>query len=486
MDNMKKKFIYMLLVVMALQILTTRISTALAMVPGEVVINEIAWAGSSVSSTDEWIELYNNSSQTIDLSGWSIEDDDQSTYEILSGTISPHGYFLIEDSQSAVTTVIADAIISISLSNTGDKLVLKDSTGSVIDAVNSAGTAWFAGNSTDKSTMERLDPNLSGDLAENWGSNIIGTPKAVNSLFSGSDFIVSILPSQDFVNTGDTVSVSIIASSASDIYSYGFDLIYDPSVIKYISSTEGILLNSDSSETSFMSALENGQPGKLVVGAARISSNKGVDGSGELFSIKFEVVGSKDDSTNITFGPKSFISDSIGDTPVLLKNSSITVGKASIDPVQNLKIAEASENYSLELSWDAPNSGADSYIVQRQNTGGTFVTIGQTSELSFIDSDILDNGGKLIPNITYTYQVLAILNGVYSVAQTISGVESRGVLGDLERSGRVDGRDLDLLARFYGFQLEDLDFNPLCDTNYDGLIDGNDLIDLGANFALTI
>ena len=33
-------------------------------------------------------------------------------------------------------------------------------------------------------------------------------------------------------------------------------------------------------------------------------------------------------------------------------------------------------------------------------------------------------------------------------------------------------------------RVSDISFDPLIDTNYDGMIDGSDLIDLGVNFAL--
>ena len=41
--------------------------------PLTVVINEIAWMGTSATnSSDEWIELYNNSSTSIDLADWTL------------------------------------------------------------------------------------------------------------------------------------------------------------------------------------------------------------------------------------------------------------------------------------------------------------------------------------------------------------------------------------------------------------------------------
>ena len=76
-----------------------------------VVINEVAWAGSSASAYDEWIELYNTTGSAINLTGWKIVDDNGAQTYNLSGTIPANGYFLIERTQ-AVTSVTADVLVS--------------------------------------------------------------------------------------------------------------------------------------------------------------------------------------------------------------------------------------------------------------------------------------------------------------------------------------------------------------------------------------
>lgn len=48
----------------------------LQVAPGDVVINEVAWMGTAADYRDEWIELYNNSQENIDLSGWSLSAAD--------------------------------------------------------------------------------------------------------------------------------------------------------------------------------------------------------------------------------------------------------------------------------------------------------------------------------------------------------------------------------------------------------------------------
>ena len=63
-----------------------------------VVINEVAWAGnSSAYSADEWIELYNRTSKTINLTDWILYSKTNLTpYINLSGQIASKGYYLLE------------------------------------------------------------------------------------------------------------------------------------------------------------------------------------------------------------------------------------------------------------------------------------------------------------------------------------------------------------------------------------------------------
>jgi beta-lactamase superfamily II metal-dependent hydrolase len=162
----------------------------------QVVINEVAWAGSSSNSLDEWIELYNTTGSAINLTGWKIVDDNGAQTYNLSGTIAANSYYLIERTTTS-TSVAGDLTIAgISLANTGDSLELQNASGTRVDIVNSSGGAWLAGTTTGYYTMERISAGGSGDLLSNWASNngvtrngtnsaggaINGTPRAKNSV----------------------------------------------------------------------------------------------------------------------------------------------------------------------------------------------------------------------------------------------------------------------------------------------------------------
>ena len=116
-----------------------------------VVINEIGWAGTSASGTDEWIELYNNTDDPIDLIGWTLRWDDKlihfgveadDTVELRESEIRARNYYLLERTDDdVIVNVEADLIYKGSLKNTGEVLELFDAQGILsLDATTSRGS----------------------------------------------------------------------------------------------------------------------------------------------------------------------------------------------------------------------------------------------------------------------------------------------------------------------------------------------------------
>ena len=175
--------------------------TSTAKKSGRVVINEIAWAGTEASATDEWLELYNTENSPIDISSWQLVSSDDSPDIIFQeGTIiQANSYFLIERTDdNTVSDIMADLAVSFGqggLNNTGEMVRLFDSAGTAVDVVGGAGEAWYFGDSNSKNSMERIDPMKAGNIDSNWknfsgtpvnkdatgGGLVFGTPKAKNS-----------------------------------------------------------------------------------------------------------------------------------------------------------------------------------------------------------------------------------------------------------------------------------------------------------------
>lgn len=172
----------------------------------DVVINEVAWAGTAASTGDEWIELYNNTAMTLSLENWRLYAADGGPTLTLHGEIAPLGYYLLERTDdTTISDIPADWIGAFSggaLGNTGEALTLADADGVTMDTANGDGGTWPGGNTSVYASMERIDP-AAPDGAANWISNnglfvngldadgtpLRGTPKAANSVYA-ADLVV--------------------------------------------------------------------------------------------------------------------------------------------------------------------------------------------------------------------------------------------------------------------------------------------------------
>jgi uncharacterized repeat protein (TIGR01451 family) len=164
-----------------------------------IIINEVAWAGtgaSAVLSNDEWIELYNPSNASINITGWTLIST--SLNITLSGSIPAGGYFLLErDDNSTVSDISADQIYTSAapLSDNGEVITLRTNTGYFIDTANNenGGTWPKGGKAPNFPTMERI--GITAEKDSTWltnsgsprngknadGKAIYGTPKKANS-----------------------------------------------------------------------------------------------------------------------------------------------------------------------------------------------------------------------------------------------------------------------------------------------------------------
>ncbi|HEX2831571.1 MAG TPA: phospholipase D-like domain-containing protein [Thermoanaerobaculia bacterium] len=170
-------------------------SSAFAASPGDVVINEIAWMGTTGSTSNEWIELYNTTGSSISFTSWTLKAADNTPSVTLSGSIGAYGYYLLERTDdNTIPGITADKIYTGAMTDTGEQLVLRDASNNVIDTANQNGS-WFTGTTTGRATMARSEPGLSGTTSGSWhtstasyGSGLgLGTPKAANVLGGTSD-----------------------------------------------------------------------------------------------------------------------------------------------------------------------------------------------------------------------------------------------------------------------------------------------------------
>lgn len=154
--------------------------------PRTLVINEVMYEPRTGRA--EFVELLNASSDTVDIEGWTLMDQPSSSGSRTMVPLAsaarriPPGRFLLIGSDTSVTADVPDfddtlIIIapSLSLSNSGEDIVLADLTGALIDSVRFT-PSWHlrtiipAGRS-----LERIDAHGGSNDSRNWSSSVAST-----------------------------------------------------------------------------------------------------------------------------------------------------------------------------------------------------------------------------------------------------------------------------------------------------------------------
>ncbi|MHC4444014.1 MAG: lamin tail domain-containing protein [Planctomycetota bacterium] len=158
----------------------------------QLVINEIMQNPSAVpDSAGEWFEIYNPIAGTVDIDGWTIQDNGYDIHVINNGgpLIIPAGGFLVlgrNGDPGANGGVTVDYVYSnVNLHNNNDELVLLDGALIEIDRVEYDDGATFP--SPDGASMALKHPALDNNIGANWceastpyGDGDLGTPGAAN------------------------------------------------------------------------------------------------------------------------------------------------------------------------------------------------------------------------------------------------------------------------------------------------------------------
>ncbi len=137
----------------------------------------------------EWIELFNNTNEQINLLDWSITDiiTTPATATIEDNIFIPPNSFIVLTKDAAILNyhrLIPSQIVELGLpsfNNDVDGVILKDGSGAVIDSVHYF-NQWGG---TNGYSLERVSTSAGSNLSSNWGSSFdieLSTPGRINSI----------------------------------------------------------------------------------------------------------------------------------------------------------------------------------------------------------------------------------------------------------------------------------------------------------------
>ena len=161
-----------------------------------LVINEINYHSSDSYDSDDWIEIYNNSNNTVNMDSWVLKDEnDEHIFIIAAHTEILPGQYLVFCSDTLKFAALFPDIesyygnLGFGLGKGGDIVRLFDSNGLLVDMVEYDDTLpWPIQADGNGATLELINPFLDNSISKNWSaSEGNGTPGTLNSVYSDND-----------------------------------------------------------------------------------------------------------------------------------------------------------------------------------------------------------------------------------------------------------------------------------------------------------
>ncbi len=238
-------------------------STYINFIEKKIIINEIMYYPASGDNAEsEWIELYNISSETINLSGWYIKDNADSFIFPAGSYIVPDSYFLLEYSEAA-TIKAANAIYGNSapnliLANSSESLLLYDTQQNLVDYLQYS-ASWDVNAAGTGKSLERISSTIETNNSINWqaSSIIYGTPASLNTT-KYRNTTLTLVKNNGIANGIDSNVIKIVVKDVNNnIYTKGLQLgvssnrandtiIIEPSITDTSGITYIYILSNDS------------------------------------------------------------------------------------------------------------------------------------------------------------------------------------------------------------------------------------------------
>lgn len=235
----------------------------------QVVISEVHWPGTDLSSADEWIELA--VLEGVDASGWYITSVNSSGEEKIIAALpedqklqSRQFYIISNYGQDQSRLPVIPDLVTSSVSLPNSKLLLRlyTASGILIDTVDDGVGQPFGGmNSTEYRSMERIDLYTAGTQETNWQTasqsfyqNIFGSPGEQNPIESSTStpLSTSSVSSQAVEELPDIRITEVMANPEGkdedvewiELWNAGEEMVYLQDMKLRVNTKEFIFTNS--------------------------------------------------------------------------------------------------------------------------------------------------------------------------------------------------------------------------------------------------
>ena len=147
---------------------------------------------------------------------------------------------------------------------------------------------------------------------------LILLPKFVNA-----DAVVSVQALPASVSVGDTFTVNVNIADVTDLFGFGFDLNFDPTILSAQSVNEGTFLPGGGATVFVAGSIDNVGGSVAGNGDSLLGTIPGVDGSGLLLTSEFLAVGAG--TSNLSVANALFLDSNLEAISASLEDGTVTV-----------------------------------------------------------------------------------------------------------------------------------------------------------------
>ena len=172
------------------------------------LINEINYKSSPLFDTEDWIEIYNPSSDSVNMSGWKFRGEGTSEFIFPSEFYVKGRSYIVLCRDTAKFKMLRPEVKNITgnlgfgLSSGGEKIQLLNANGIVIDEVAYLPTApWAVTPNGNGPTLALINPQSDNSLPQSWrASKMFGTPGQLNDVYTKVEEQENGLPAAYFLS----------------------------------------------------------------------------------------------------------------------------------------------------------------------------------------------------------------------------------------------------------------------------------------------
>ena len=204
--------------------LTTNAQFEVATSRRQIVINEIFADPSGTNDpdplvlpTDEFVELYNTTSEAIDLTDFKLSEG-----VIGNFVLDPNSFVILTSTSDVANYQSFGDVIGVSswniLTNGGEQLILRDNLGNQVDSL-SYDLTWYQDVKKEDGgwTLEQINPEQICSDENNWRASVSssgGTPGTKNSVYNNSPYITG--PNISAINVNSPSQITVIFDEIID------------------------------------------------------------------------------------------------------------------------------------------------------------------------------------------------------------------------------------------------------------------------------